>query len=107
MNLQSHSSSILTSKNSKQTSFDSAFSKLNPSELSSFNENKYSTNLQIADLVEFSKGDLRYQKRVFVGFCLAQILVGMVTVSMIFFFYSVSFECKQLLGCMSCIAISI
>ena len=47
----------------------------------------------IEDLIIHSKGNLKYQKIIFWGFCLAQIMLGMVTVSLIFFFYSVSFLC--------------
>jgi hypothetical protein len=52
-------------------------------------------NCSIQDIINYSKGNQKFQKRMFIGFCLAQIMLGMVTVSLIFFFYSVNFTCND------------
>lgn len=49
----------------------------------------------VQDLINYTKGNQKFQKRIFIGFCLAQVMLGMVTVSLIFFFYSVNFSCKD------------
>lgn len=54
-----------------------------------------SDECSVQDLINYSKGNQKFQKRIFIGFCLAQVMLGMVTVSLIFFFYSVDFSCKN------------
>lgn len=66
----------------------------NPSPSSSQDQLPSEESCSILDLINYSKGNQKFQKRLFLGFCLAQVLLGMVTVSLIFFFYSVSFTCK-------------
>ena len=53
-----------------------------------------SQTLTVDDIVFFSKGNQKYQKRIFMGFCFSHILLGMVAVSLLYFFYPVSFRCQ-------------
>ena len=58
------------------------------------NESFPSQTLTVDDVVFFSKGNQKYQKRIFMGFCFSHILLGMVAVSLLYFFYPVNFKCQ-------------
>ena len=47
----------------------------------------------VENLVNDTKGTLKFQKLIFWGFCFSQAMLGLVAVSLIFFFYSVDFTC--------------
>lgn len=59
-------------------------------------------NYSIEEIIEFSKGNQKYQKRLFFGFCFSQMLLGMISVSLIYFFFSVKFKCKSENGLYDC-----
>ena len=69
----------------------------NPQNESESESANFETNLKnttVEKMIDYSKGNQKYQKRIFFGFCLSQMLLGMVAASLIFFFSPVEFNCK-------------
>jgi hypothetical protein len=81
-------------KSNEEKSIDDKFNSFNSETDDEAKEKATKSQIfSIEDLIFHSKGNLKFQKYIFIGFNIAQLALGMVTISLIFFFFSVEFLC--------------